>query len=242
MSGTAKKILAGVAVLAVAVFLVLKFYGASMVKGAVEEYGPDYTGAPVSVSGISFSPIAGNFGFSGLVVGNPEGFEGERAFTLTEMNISLETMSLFDEVVKIREIRITDPVFEVEVRGGKFNTKVILDNLAAYQTDEEPSETRVAIDDFYLTDATVSVTGLLLKTEDTTLTLPDIHIQDIGTDGADGATFAESSRVVMAAITAAVTRVVAENQARGLLGGIRDKVKGLFGGDDEEQEDGEDNQ
>lgn len=238
MSGTAKKILAGIAVLVVAAFLVFKFYGASMVKSAVEKYGPDYTGTSVSVSDISFSPIAGNFGFSGLVVGNPEGYEGERAFTLTGMRVSFETMSLFDDVVKIREIRITDPVFEIELRGLKSNTQAILDNLSAYQSDE-PSETRVAIDDFYLTGATVSVTGVPLETEDTTLKLPDIHIQDIGTGSANGATFAESSRVVMAAITAAVTRVIAENQARGLFEGIKDKVKGLFGGDDEEEDEEE---
>jgi len=232
-----KKILIGVVALGAAVFLFFKFYGASIVNSAVETYGPEYTGTAVTVADISFSPLGGVFGFSGLNVGNPPGYSGEKAFSLGEMRVDVETSTLFSEVVRVHDLAIADPEFVVEIKKGKINSKAILDHLNAYaESAAGESETRVQIENLSITGGKVSVVGLPLKNEQESVALPDIHLTNIGTESEEGVTFAEASAVVMGAVVASLTRVVAENQVKGLLGGISDKVKGLFGGGDEEED------
>lgn len=243
MKGGARNILIGVVALGAAVFLFFKFYGASVVKSGVEAYGPDYTGTEVAVADISFSPLRGIFGFSGLVVGNPPGFEGAKAFSLGEMRVDLETSTLFSDVVRIKELVIENPDFAVEIKKGKLNAKAILDHLNKFSaTAEGEAETRVQIEKLSIIGGKVTVAGLPVETKQESVVLPDIHLTNIGTDSENGVTFAEASGVVLGAVVGSLTRVVAENQVKGLLGGMTDKVKGLFGGgkdeDGEEDEEG----
>ena len=233
-----KKIVIGAAAIGVALFLFLKFYGGALVKTAVETYGSAYTGTSVTVADISFSPLWGRFGFAGLKVGNPPGYKGETAFSLSEMRADLETSTLFSEVVRIRALAIVDPEFAVEIKKGKINAKAILDHMNQYAASRE-GETRVQIESLSITGGRIALSGLPANNEDEALALPDIHLTDIGTGSENGVSFAEASAVVMEAVVTSVTRVVAENKLKGVLGGISDKVKGLFGGDDEGEDDAE---
>jgi hypothetical protein len=232
---TGKKVLIGVVALGAAVFLFFKFYGASLVKSGVETYGPEYTGTSVTVSDISFSPLSGNFGFSGLEVGNPPGYQGDKAFRLGEMRVDVAPSTVLSDVVRIHDLAIVDPEFAVEIKKGKLNAKTILDHLNRYGSrDESASETRVQIENVTITGGKVTVTGLPLKDGMDNVALPDIHLTNIGTESENGVSFADASATVMGAVVASLTHVVAENQAKGLLGGLSDKVKGLFGSGDDD--------
>jgi uncharacterized protein involved in outer membrane biogenesis len=219
-----------------------------MVKGSVEKYGPEYTGTSVALADVSFSPISGTVGLSGLVIGSPEGFEAEKTFSLADISVAMETSTLFSDTIHITEIYVTDPEIIVEFQGSKLNISALMDSMEEYTSGEsEELTTNVIIDDLYITGAKVTVMGLPLDSEEQILMLPDIHLEDIGNEGGneEGATFAEASKEIMASVTAAVITVLADAKVKGFLEKgkemIKNKIKGLFGGgDDEEEEDNED--
>lgn len=242
MAGTFKKTLITLVVLIVGLFVVGMFYGSSIVTSAVEEYGPEYTRTTVTLEDVSFSPIGGDLGLSGLVIGSPGGFDAEKIFSLGEVSISLDPVSLFSDVVHIKELRITDPEMVVEIKNGKLNYKALMDNLSSYvPEDEEDEDVRVVIDDLYITGAKVTLMGLPVGDEGQVYTLGDIHLKDIGKNenGEAGATFLEATQDVVGAVTVAVTKLVAEKKLNSLLEGgkksLKDKIKNFFGGGEEDE-------
>jgi len=245
MSGAMKKGLIGLVMLLAGVFLIITFYGELILKGSVEEYGPEYTGTSVTLHDVSFSPFSGTAGLSGLEIGSPKGFEAEKTFSLANISIAMQTSTLFSDTVHIREIRITDPEIIVEFQGSGLNINALMDNLDDYMGGESESSTNVIIDDLYITGAKVTVMGLPVGEEKEELILPDIHLQDIGNGGGEeeGISFSAATKETMAAVTAAVMTVMADARVKGFLEKgteiIKGKLKGLFGGnDDEEEEDG----
>jgi len=96
-----KKLLIGIVALIAILFLGGMFYGNSIVKGSVEEYGPEYTGTSVVLDDVSFSPFAGTAGLTGLVIGSPEGFDSDKTFSLKEISVKLELSTLMSDPVHI---------------------------------------------------------------------------------------------------------------------------------------------
>jgi len=244
MSGAMKKGLIGLVVLLAGAFLIITLYGGSIVKSSVEEYGPEYTGTSVTLDDVSFSPLSGKAGLSGLVIGSPKGFEAEKTFSLADISVAMETATLFSDPVHINEIRITDPEIIVEFQGSKLNINALMNNLEEYVGRESESTTNVIIDDLYITGAKVTVLGLPVGDDKEELILPEIHLKDIGNKGGEeqGISFSAATQETMAAVTVAVTTVLADARVKGILEKgtemIKDKLKGLFGGDDEEEEEG----
>ncbi len=236
-----KKVLIGLVAMVVILFLVGMFYGSSIVKSSVEEYGPRYTGTSVRLDSVSFSPLNGSAGLSGFVIGSPAGFEAEKTFGLRNISVKLEPTTLLSDTVHINEIRITEPEITVEYKKGKLNINALMDNINQYSSAEDETTTNVIIDDLYITGARVNVMGLPVGEENEAIILPDIHLQDIGnkTGGEEGVTFSAATKETMAAVTAGVTAVLANNKIKDLLGGGKKFLKGLFGGGDDEEEDDE---
>lgn len=239
-----KKLLIGLVAVVVILFVGGMFYGSSIVKNSVEEYGPEYTGTTVQLEDVSFSPIGGSAGLSGLVIGSPEGFDAEQTFSLKDISVKLEPLTLMSDTVHINEIRITEPEITVEYKKGNLNVKALMDNLSQYASeDTEETTTNVIIEDLYITGAKVLVMGLPVGEEGEPIVLPDIHLQDIGNVSGqeEGVSFVEASKETMGAVTSAVTKVLASSKVQELLEGGKKFLKGIFGGgDDEEEEEEED--
>ncbi|MEE8295597.1 MAG: hypothetical protein V3R64_07775 [Sphingomonadales bacterium] len=235
-----KKVLIGVVALVAILFLGGMFYGGSIVKGSVEKYGPEYTGTSVVLDDVSFSPIGGSAGLSGLVIGSPEGFDAEKTFSLKDISVKLKPSTLLSDTVHINEIRITDPEITVEYKKGKLNIGALMDNLSQYAKEgTEETTTTVIIDDLYITGAKVYVMGLPVGEEGAPIILPDIHLQDIGnvSGNEEGVSFVEASEETMAAVTSAVTKVLASSKIEELMEGGKKFLKGIFGGGDDDEED-----
>lgn len=237
-----KKVLIGLIAVVAILFLGGMFYGSAIVKGSVEEYGPEYTGTTVVLDDVSFSPFGGTAGLSGLVIGSPEGFDADQTFSLKEISVKLEPSTLLSDTVHINEIRITDPEITVEYKKGKLNIGALMDNLSQYVSeDTDETTTNVIIDDLYITGAKVFVMGLPVGEEGKPIVLPDIHLKDMGnvSGNEEGVSFVEATEETMAAVTSAVTKVLASSKVKELLEGGKKFLKGIFGGgDDEEDDDG----
>jgi uncharacterized protein involved in outer membrane biogenesis len=103
------------ALLAVAYLGVLFFCG-SLVRAAVDRFGPQLTGTRVTLAAADISPLSGKGTLQGLVVGNPAGWSNADAISLQRIHIEAVPSSLFSDHVVINDLEIDGPRFLYETK------------------------------------------------------------------------------------------------------------------------------
>ena len=204
--------------------------GEETLRAAVERHGPEVLGAPVSLAGVSFAPFSGQAGFDGLAIGNPEGFTEAEALRLGAFSIKLEPMSLFSDVIEIPEIAISSPRIRIEPGRGGTNLQALQRNVAAFAGPQEEAETAptpVRIADLRVTGAQVVVGAGPIGFSDQTLSLPDIHLENLG--GADGIAPSEVVKRVFDALMPQVQSVLTSQAGQRLLNQARERLGNLEG-------------
>ena len=192
----------------------------TMIKAGVETVGPEITGTSVKLDGVDLSLLSGEGRLTGLVVGNPQGFQAASALKLADAKISVDLQSALSDKLIIKEILIDGP--EITYEGGPSgnNFTKIQENVAAFTKKagaqggaepkaekKEPGGKKVQINDFILKNAKVNASTSLLKGQTFTIPLPDIHLKDIGKES-KGATVGEASAQVFTAINKSVISAV----------------------------------
>lgn len=231
-------LLAGGGVLVAAVGAGIWLYSSldSLVKSAIETYGPQITGVSVKVDSVSLSPASGKGSIRGLRLGNPPGFKTRHAVAFREISVHLDPASLAGNPVLIREILVSGTDVSYEKVGNTTNLEAIQRNVDAYMRKSGGGKasaggppTKMIIDSLAIRSSKASLTAGLTGGSTLNTTIPDVHLRDVG-KRSNGATAGEVTRQVINALTASVTR-----SARSALGGITkgagkasDSVRGLF--------------
>jgi hypothetical protein len=255
-----KKII-GLAVLTIVVvigaaFIYLSMNYSSIVKAGVESQGPKFTKTKVALGGVDASPFAGEISINDFLVGNPKGFKTSHAFKVTTVKVAVDLGSLTGETIHIREIVIDAPDIIYELGGGGSNLQTIQKNVAqasgggggkgkAAAKGGGGEGPKVVIDNLYVRNLKVALSTGMLGGKTVPVTVPDIHLKDIGKDskGGKGASLSEAAAKVMDEITGSVTKAAsainldglkkqAEELTKGAGGaakGVTDGLKGLFG-------------
>ena len=94
----------------VAVVVVFFFLG-SLIKTAVETVGSDVTKTTVTLSDADVDLRSGKGTLKGFVVANPKGFKSDNALSIGEVSVTLDTSSLGQDPIIIKEILIDAPQF-----------------------------------------------------------------------------------------------------------------------------------
>ena len=199
-----------------------------VVKAAIETAGSRVTGAEVTVDDVTFDLGAGTAGLSGLSLGNPQGpFETERALYLGAVSATVDTENSTDKVIVIKEVSVNAPQVTYELATGGSNIDVLRHNVsmatggdggAASSAPDDAAEEdiKVIIDDLYMRDGKVAVSGGGLgKTLSTDL--PTIHLEDIGRSSG-GASPTEVAAKVLDAVIGSSTKAVSGLDIKGLSG------------------------
>src|SRR6266436_1393517 len=171
------------AVLIVLAVLGTYFFLGTVIKKGVETVGPKITKTDVKLNSASLSILSGSGKINGFVLGNPQGFKTPAAISVGTVNLAIEPRSLFDNKVIIRDITVDGPEIT-------FETDLTVVNLK-----------KLEVDNFLIKNAKVhvSVNAPLVGQQTANVTIPEIHLTNMGTN-ADGITAAELSRQVLAAI------------------------------------------
>jgi len=206
--------------------------GEETVRRGVERHGPEVMGADVGLAGVSFRPFSGRAGLNGLRVSNPDGYSDAEAISVQDMRVELAPMSLFSDMIRIREIRIESPRLRIEPGKGGTNLQALQRNVNAFTgpaPEEDPGAgpKPVHISDFHLTDAKITVGGGRIGFSDRTLALADIHLQDIG--GEDGVAPSRALELVFEALMPQVQKALASQAGQQLLGQARERISNLEG-------------
>ena len=216
-------------------------------KKAIEFAGPRITQTSVTVGSVRLSPRSGGGGFHGFVVGNPSGYSTPFAIKLGDARLEVDPASVFSDKIHIRSIAVTDPQVTLEGGLSDNNLRKILANIDSFTAGDKTassnngSRTKIQVDDFVLKGTKVDVKLTLLGGKAMSVSLPDIHLTNLG-GGGDGLTPGELSKKVLGAIIEEVIPAVtaqvgklgdlgkdlgkgAVDSARGTL----DKAAGGFG-------------
>jgi hypothetical protein len=221
-----------VLVVAVAVAAVLSLDG--IVKKGVETFGPQITKVAVNLDSVHIRLRDGSAEAKGFVVGNPDGFKSAHAISVGLAELGINPASILSDKIVIRTIHVESPEITFEGGLGGNNLSKILDNIkgvpkpgsplgepeAVAKPDTKPGK-KIEVDDFLITGAKVSGTLTLPTGKEVqlkTLTLPDIHLTDLG-KGGDGLTPAELARNMFSAVTAATIKVVTASTANSFIRG-----------------------
>jgi hypothetical protein len=244
-----KKLLMVVVVLGVlavgAVVLLLTNLGA-VIKSAVEKFGTEATGAPVTLSSADVSLTSGDGTLKGLVVGNPPGFAADSAFRLGEITLKIDTNSVTTDTIIVREVVINAPQVTYELGNSlSSNLDAIQKNVDAFskrvgggsggaaKPAEPPAEggKKLVIEHLYIRGGKVSLAATVAGGKGATASIPEIHMKDIGKDSG-GATPAQVAANVLDALTESALEAAAVGELKKVAGGLLDKVggavKGLF--------------
>ncbi|MEE4298241.1 MAG: hypothetical protein V2J24_02265 [Pseudomonadales bacterium] len=209
-----------------------------LVRNGVQDRGPDYTGTPVTLESVDLSLFSGEGELRGLVVGNPEGFEGEDPFRLGRVRVALDTSTLTQDVIVVREIIVEEAEINAILKSLRnSNLQAILDNVeAASGPEEAPSADsgeplKVIIDRFSFSGGAASVTAA--QAGSARVEIPDIVLTGIGRKS-NGETVGEALSQMIGPVVAAIVQAGVDGQLRDLVGGqlqqMQDRVRDAAGG------------
>lgn len=229
--------------IAVAAFLLLLavagyFYTRldSLVKLAVESYGPKITKTSVTLRGVRLSPFSGEGRINGLIVGSPAGFKEPEVLSLGSARVAVDPKSVLGDVVVVHELAFEAPEihYEREKAGDNLgalekNVETSLPASSQPPAAAQPSKPkRIRIERFSAKGGKVFVDLYGAKM---TLPLPDVTLDDIG--GKNGVEPKDAAQAVLAAlkrsaVQAVESSAVTKNVQQGIVT-VQKQLKSLKG-------------
>jgi uncharacterized protein involved in outer membrane biogenesis len=232
--------LAACAIILAVVILVVAFSLGTIVKKGVENIGPQATKVDVRLKSAEVWLLAWRVQLSGLFIGNPPGYKTASAIEADKVSVRVKPGSAFSDKLVVESIQVTAPVITLEGGLRDNNLKKIEKNLDAYtasssstssssasSTGPAKPERKLQVNELVITGAKLLVNTKLSGGRTITLSIPDIHLTDLGT-GPEGVTAAEVGQRALHAVLQAATTAVAQNASglgEGAVGGAKDAVK-----------------
>jgi hypothetical protein len=216
----------------VVVFLSLN----SIVKKGVETVGPVITKVDVKLGAADISPFSGGGRLMKLFIGNPTGFKSPSAIEVGDVKVSAAIGSLLTDTIVVNEVNIQNAeiTFEGSLQGN--NLTKLMDNINGSNASEpKPKESaapaagtakKFAVKDLVVegTKVHLSLTVPVVGNLDTTVPLPPLHLQNIGTPE-NPVTASQLATAIMKPLLASVTQAATDEV--GKMGGkVKDIGKG----------------
>jgi hypothetical protein len=222
----AKKILLitgiGLLVLIVVAVSVVGLSLGKIVKAGVNTVGPKITQTTLAVDTVDLSLLTGSARVKNLVVGSPEGFKAPNAISVGMATVSVSPRSVLSGKIVVKSVRVESPeiTFEGSLSGN--NLSKLLDNVNGVAKKGGPEATdktatatskpgkTIEVDDFLITGAKIHGTLVLFGGKEVTLpalTLPDIHLTDLG-KGPEGITPTELTKQVLSEVVSGTLKAV----------------------------------
>jgi hypothetical protein len=242
-----KKWLAGffcVILFVVIVLLVAVFNLGTIVKTAVNKYGPEITKTQMQVDKADVSVFQAKAGLENFVLGNPQGFSSPHAITVGSIIVDVDESTLTKDTVIIDRIEVIAPEITYEIKGTTDNFRTMIDNMkkpgkSGKKDGEKKADKKdgkkVIIRDLILKGIKIKTSADIVGGDIATTTISEIHLRNIG-EKQNGVDMAEAVLMVLnelySQVISADTLDILKKRFKGLdddLGGVKDEVKALGG-------------
>lgn len=230
-----KKLIIGFLLLALIAVAAVYFFGASAlnkgIKSGVENVGPRVTRTPVTLDSVNISFLSGSGTLKGLNVGNPEGYKSPNIFALGQIDLKVDTGSVFSDKIVIDELIINAPEISYEKTLTSSNVKELLANIEAFTGPKPAPEAgpdtgarkQVVIRKLVIEEGTVYIGALGVGQ---TVKLPRIEMNDIG-EGGEKITMAEAVNLVISKVLTNIGPAIANAGELGKQAAEAIKTQGL---------------
>ena len=230
----------GLLALILVAMIVFAIFINPIIKTGLETLGPQITKVSIKVNAVDLSVLTGSVHVKGLTIGNPSGYKSPNAIKLDTVSVSLSPMSVFSDKIVVHSIHVISPEITYEGGLGGNNLSKIMDNVNSIAkqggpSSEKPSVNQIGadkkpapkieVDDFLITGAKVHVFLKGLSTQDMVMTIPSIHLMNLGKES-NGITPTELIRVVMSQVTGSIVPAVT-NVIPGTVKGLKDLGVGV---------------
>jgi hypothetical protein len=213
------KILAVLIVLLVIAGVVAFLMLDTLAASAIRKGGTYALGVETTVDGVDLhlgSEVQA--GLSGLAVKNPEGFDAEHFLRLQSGSLRFPASGLFADLVTVPELALTGIEVDLQRKGGQTNYGVLLDNLAKLGGGgQEPAPEQVPpgggkrfrIDRIVLKDIKADIDllplggvvgGVAGDATRVSVAIPQIEIEDVGSDMSTAQIFSLVIRTLLTAV------------------------------------------
>lgn len=207
-------------------------------ESAIERYGSDMTATEVEVDAVEIDIAAGKAAVNGLVIGTPAGFSVDNTFQLDKIALALDTDNLSAERVVVETLEINGPVIWYELGREGSNIAALQKNVDRYLVEsgvasssaQDPADTgtdeqtvKLVINDLYFRDASVNVSTTAVPGKKVSVTIPDLHLRDLGKDG-DGITGAELVDKILEALKPEIVKAAGNIDPAELISMLGDQA------------------
>jgi hypothetical protein len=208
----------------------------TLVKKGVETVGPAITRTDVTLASANLSPFSGSGRLNGFVVGNPKGYNSPFALKLGSIAVSVDKGSLLKDPIVVNSIEIRDPQLALIGTPGGTNLQEIMRNIKSYSASKEkptppassasPSASSSAKSEskkFLVKSVVISgakvdvVLGAFGQSVNQSLTLPEIRLQNLGSNGQGLSASQLSEQILTPLINAAIDEGIRAAAQQGLI-------------------------
>lgn len=112
------------------------FYSSTIIETAITKVGSEILGVPVKVQKVDIGFLKGEARIAGLKIGNPEKYSGDKAVSLGEVYVKLNTKSLMSDKIVVEKVLVSAPEVFYE---GDFKTSNFQDIQKNLQSGSTPS-------------------------------------------------------------------------------------------------------
>ncbi len=203
------RILLVVVLLAVAAAVVAYLWIDTLAKKGIEEGGTYALGVPTKVQTVSVGLFGGTMELDGLNVANPQGFQTPHVMHSGKFDVEIIPSSLFGDVVQVRKFELDGLDINFEQKLPDSNIKLILDHIQkiAGGGEDKPEEPagkgkKVQLDRIRIRNVTANFR--LPVAGDLKVEVPEIVLDNVTSDNAQGVVLSELIQRLVPAIIAAV--------------------------------------
>lgn len=214
-----KKLLLVLLLLAVIAAAAVYFAGSSAlnkgIKSGVETYGPRVTQTDVTLADVNLSILSGSGTLKALKVGNPEGYKSENIFSLGQIDLKVDTSTVFSDKIVIDHVIIKQPEISYEKTFTSSNVKELMENIEEFTGPASPDEPtaepdtgakkQIVIRKLIIEDGIIYVGAMGVGQ---TVALPRIEMNDLGEDG-NQMSIAEVTDLVLAKVLQSIGPAIA---------------------------------
>ncbi|MBC2714441.1 MAG: hypothetical protein HF978_03945 [Desulfobacteraceae bacterium] len=231
-----------VILLVVIALLVVIFNLGSVVKTAINTYGPDITKTEMRLDKADVSIFKAQVRLENFVLGNPKGFSSPNAITVGSVLVDVDETTLTKDTVIIDRIVVLQPEITYEIKGTADNFRSIIDNLKKPKEPESTGEKdkadkkdgkKVVIRDLILKDIKVITAAAIAGGDISTTMISEVHLKNIG-QKQNGVDMAQALLIVLNELYGQIISPdvfgVLKNEIKGLedeLEGVQKEIKSL---------------